>query len=141
MTGEQYDLARFIEAQEGVIERAKSELAAGRKCSHWMWFIFPQIVGLGRNAMAERYAISSLAEAGAYAAHPVLGQRLRDCTAAVLATQGRSAHEIFGSPDDLKFCSSMTLFARACPQEPLFRRALTVFFEGQEDLQTAKRLG
>jgi len=140
MNDDPHNLARFIEAQKNVIGSVKSELAAGRKQSHWMWFVFPQIAGLGRSPMAERYAIASLAEARAYAAHPVLGQRLRDCTATVLAAKGRSAHEIFGSPDDLKFRSSMTLFARACADEPLFRHALERFFHGEEDPLTMREL-
>ncbi|MCX4198386.1 DUF1810 family protein [Methylobacterium organophilum] len=111
-----YELGRFVAAQEGVYPRALAELQAGDKRSHWMWFVFPQIAGLGASPMAQRYAIGSLAEAEAYAAHPVLGARLRACTAAVNAVAGRSAHAIFGSPDDLKFRSSMTLFARAVPE-------------------------
>src|SRR5262245_14233201 len=106
-----YDLDRFVDAQNGAYERALSELRAGHKRSHWMWFIFPQIAGLGSSSMAEKYAIRSAEEASAYLADPVLGSRLLRCVDAVLAIEGKSAHEIFGSPDDLKLRSSMTLFA------------------------------
>jgi len=135
-----FDLERFLDAQASVIERVQSELRAGAKRTHWMWFVFPQIAGLGHSAMAERYAIASLDEAKAYAAHPVLGARLRDCTALVLAVEGKAAHAIFGSPDDLKFHSCMTLFARAAPEEPLFAQALERFFSGREDPLTVERL-
>lgn len=135
-----YDLGRFVAAQEGVYPRALAELRAGDKRSHWMWFIFPQIAGLGASPMARRYAIGSLAEAEAYAAHPVLGARLRACTAAVNAVAGRSAHAIFGAPDDLKFRSSMTLFARAAPGEPLFADALARYFDGAPDPRTLAKL-
>lgn len=136
-----YDLGRFVAAQEGVYGRALAELQVGDKRSHWMWFIFPQIAGLGASPMAQRYAIGSLAEAQAYAAHPVLGARLRACTAAVNAVAGRSAHAIFGSPDDLKFRSSMTLFARAVPGEPVFADALARYFDGVPDPRTLAKLG
>ncbi|SEN66628.1 Uncharacterized protein, DUF1810 family [Methylobacterium sp. UNC300MFChir4.1] len=136
-----YDLGRFVAAQEGVYGRALAELQAGDKRSHWMWFIFPQIAGLGASPMAQRYAIGSLAEAQAYAAHPVLGARLRACTAAVNAVAGRSAHAIFGSPDDLKFRSSVTLFARAVPEEPVFADALARYFDGVPDPRTLAKLG
>ncbi|SFD43429.1 DUF1810 domain-containing protein [Methylobacterium sp. 13MFTsu3.1M2] len=136
-----YDLGRFVAAQEGVYGRALAELQAGDKRSHWMWFIFPQIAGLGASPMAQRYAIGSLAEAQAYAAHPVLGARLRACTAAVNAVAGHSAHAIFGSPDDLKFRSSMTLFARAVPGEPVFADALARYFDGNPDPRTLAKLG
>ena len=136
-----YELGRFVAAQEGVYPRALAELQAGDKRSHWMWFVFPQIAGLGASPMAQRYAIGSLAEAEAYAAHPVLGARLRACTAAVNAVAGRSAHAIFGSPDDLKFRSSMTLFARAVPGEPLFAEALARYFDGVPDPRTMAALG
>ncbi|MGE8128145.1 DUF1810 domain-containing protein [Methylobacterium sp. NPDC080182] len=136
-----YDLGRFVAAQEGVYGRVLAELQAGDKRSHWMWFVFPQIAGLGASPMAQRYAIGSLAEAQAYAAHPVLGGRLRACTAAVNAVAGRSAHAIFGSPDDLKFRSSMTLFARAVPEEPIFADALARYFDGAPDPRTLAKLG
>lgn len=134
------DLARFVEAQEGVIDRALAELRAGRKQSHWMWFVFPQIAGLGHSAMAQRYAIADLAEARAYLAHPILGSRLRQCTEAVLAIEGKTAHAIFGSPDDLKFRSSMTLFAAANPADNIFRAALEQYFGGQADPLTLNKL-
>jgi uncharacterized protein (DUF1810 family) len=108
-----YELERFLEAQTGMYERACEELRAGEKRSHWMWFVFPQIRGLGSSPMAMRYAISSLGEARAYLGHAVLGPRLRECTRIVVEVQGRTVGEIFGSPDDLKFHSSMTLFAKA----------------------------
>jgi uncharacterized protein (DUF1810 family) len=136
-----YELGRFVAAQEGVYPRALAELQAGDKRSHWMWFVVPQIAGLGASPMAQRYAIGSLAEAEAYAAHPVLGARLRACTAAVNAVAGRSAHAIFGSPDDLKFRSSMTLFARAVPGEPVFADALARYFDGVPDPRTLAKLG
>jgi uncharacterized protein (DUF1810 family) len=136
-----YDLGRFVAAQEGVYGRALAELQAGAKRSHWMWFIFPQIAGLGASAMAQRYAIGSLAEARAYLAHPILGERLRACTAAVNAVAGRSAHAIFVAPDDVKFRSSLTLFAAAAPDEPLFAEALARFFGGAPDPLTLAKLG
>src|SRR5215813_7094342 len=116
-----FDLQRFVTAQAPLYERVCAELRAGRKRSHWMWFIFPQIQGLGSSAMAQRYAITSLAEAAAYLDHPVLGPRLRECTGLVNAVDGRSAHEIFGSPDDMKFHSAITLFLWARPDDALFR--------------------
>jgi len=140
MSAAGFDLERFLDAQAPVIAQAQSELRAGAKRTHWMWFVFPQIAGLGHSAMAQRYAIASLDEAKAYAAHPVLGTRLRDCTALVLAVEDKNAHAIFGSPDDLKFHSCMTLFARAAPEEPLFRQALERFFSGRQDPHTMTRL-
>ena len=137
---EHASLERFVQAQAPVIDAVRAELARGRKQSHWMWFVFPQISGLGRSAMAQRYAIASLEEAKAYAAHPVLGARLRELTALVLGVEGRSAHEIFGTPDDLKFHSAMTLFARAAPDEPAFRGALEKYFGGREDAATVEIL-
>ncbi|MGB5086794.1 MAG: DUF1810 domain-containing protein [Methylocystis silviterrae] len=131
-----YDLARFVAAQKPVYAQAMAELAAGRKRSHWMWFVFPQLEGLGASAMAQRYAIRSLAEARAYLDHPLLGARLTECVGLVNNIQARSAHEIFGSPDDLKFHSSMTLFAAAAPEEPLFAEALRKYFAGRRDLLT-----
>jgi uncharacterized protein (DUF1810 family) len=133
-------LERFVQAQEDVYPRALAELKAGRKESHWMWFVFPQIAGLGHSTTAQHYAIASPDEAGAYLAHAVLGPRLRACTQAVLDVAGRSAHDIFGSPDDLKFRSSMTLFARAAPDETLFRAALEKYFGGEEDGATLRLL-
>ena len=129
------DLTRFLDAHEqgGTYAAALAELRSGHKRSHWMWFVFPQLRGLGRSAMAQRYGIGSLAEARAYLAHPVLGPRLVECTGLVNGLAGRSAHRIFGSPDDLKFHSSMTLFASADPDAPVFREALTKHFDGAFD--------
>lgn len=135
-----FDLQRFVEAQKRNYHDALAELRAGRKTSHWMWYVFPQIAGLGSSAMAQTYAIGSLAEAKAYLAHPLLGARLRDCVAAVNAVRGRTAHEIFGSPDDFKFRSSLTLFAAAAPDEPLFRQALAAYFAGEADPRTLAAL-
>jgi uncharacterized protein (DUF1810 family) len=118
----------------------RAELKDGRKRSHWMWFIFPQIAGLGHSAMAQRYAISSLDEAKAYLAHPVLGRRLRECTQLIAQVAGKSAHDILGSPDDMKFHSCMTLFARAAPQEDVFMDALEKYFGGAEDQGSIARL-
>ncbi|MEZ5933366.1 MAG: DUF1810 domain-containing protein [Alphaproteobacteria bacterium] len=127
------DLARFTEAQAPVHPTALAELEAGRKRSHWMWFILPQLRGLGRSAMAERYGIADIAEARRYLADPVLGARLKTCVAAVIGHPERTAHEIFGSPDDLKFRSCLTLFAAADPSEPLFGQALDMFYAGERD--------
>lgn len=127
------DLARFVAAQNPVIAAVRAELSAGRKRTHWMWFVFPQLAGLGRSEMARRYALISLDEARAYLAHPVLGARLRELTELANAHTGVSAHAIFGSPDDLKFHSSMTLFSMAAPHEPVFRDALERFFAGAPD--------
>src|SRR6478672_1914351 len=119
-TDDPYDLQRFVAAQDtgGTYQQALAELKAGRKTSHWMWFVFPQIAGLGRSATAQHYAISSLAEAQAYLAHPVLGPRLRQSAAALLSHPGRSADQILGSIDAMKLRSSLTLFSRAAPDEP-----------------------
>lgn len=135
-----YDLQRFVDAQDPVYERVCGELRSGRKRSHWMWFIFPQIAGLGHSAMAQRYAISSLREAEAYLGHPVLGPRLRECTRLMAEVEGRSALEILGAPDDMKFRSCLTLFNRATPRDPVFRDALRKYFEGLEDPRTLERL-
>ncbi|GEP09775.1 DUF1810 domain-containing protein [Methylobacterium gnaphalii] len=135
-----YDLDRFIAAQSTTFDQALRELAAGAKRSHWMWFVFPQCAGLGSSDMARRYGISSLDEARAFLRHPVLGHRLRLCTAAVNAVSGRTAHDIFGSPDDMKFRSSMTLFSRADPSIPEFGTALTTYFAGEEDARTLEIL-
>jgi len=131
-----HQLERFVAAQEGIYQQVVNELSAGRKRSHWMWFIFPQLAGLGFSAMAQHYAIGSLAEARAYLAHPVLGARLRECSALVLAVQGATVHGIFGSPDNMKFHSSMTLFAQAAPDEALFRDCLDKYFGGVPDQAT-----
>jgi uncharacterized protein (DUF1810 family) len=134
------DLQRFVLAQEPVYSSALAELQAGSKRTHWMWFIFPQIAGLGHSAMAQRYAIESASEALAYLQHPVLGPRLRTCTQAVLDVEGRSADQIFGSPDNMKFRSSMTLFAHVAPDEPMFAAALAKYFAGEPDDRTLKLL-
>ena len=137
MTG--YDLSRFVEAQAGPYEDALAELRAGRKRSHWMWFVFPQIEGLGTSPMAQRYALAGPDEARAYLGHPVLGPRLRECTRAVLAVRGRTLHEIFGSPDDLKFRSSMTLFEIAAGPGSEFSAALDRLCGGERDRATLER--
>jgi uncharacterized protein (DUF1810 family) len=135
-----YDLQRFVDAQEGVYATALAELRAGHKRSHWMWFIFPQIAGLGHSEMARRYAIRSADEAAAYLAHPVLGPRLRECASSVAIHNDRSVNEIFGHPDDLKFHSSMTLFADVAPDEAVFQTCLDRFFDGIPDAATIERL-
>ena len=135
-----FNLQRFVDAQAPVYERVRAELTNGRKQSHWMWFIFPQIAGLGHSAMAQRYAISSLDEAKAYLAHAVLGRRLRECTRLVIQVEGKSAYDILGSPDDMKFHSCVTLFARAAPQDEVFMDALEKYFGGAEDQGTVARL-
>jgi uncharacterized protein (DUF1810 family) len=140
-----YNLARFIEAQAGCYTRVLGELAAGEKTSHWMWFIFPQLQGLGASPMARRYAIAGLAEARAYLEHPTLGARARECTRAVLAVKGRTAHEIFGSPDDLKLRSCLTLFAAAAAPSPaaegrVFSAALAKYYGGEPDPLTVQLL-
>jgi uncharacterized protein (DUF1810 family) len=134
--GDPFDLQRFVDAQAPVIGQVLEELRAGRKRSHWMWFVFPQLKGLGASAMAQHYGIASLEEAHAYVAHPVLGPRLRECCALMLEVPDRGAHEILGSPDDLKFRSCLTLFALAAPQEPVFEEALQRFYGGEPDPRT-----
>ena len=136
-----YDLDRFISAQEGIYAGVLDELKRGRKVGHWIWFIFPQVAGLGYSAMSQQYAISSLDEARAYLAHPILGPRLRECTATVLAATGRTALEIFGSIDAMKLRSSMTLFHRAAPDEPVFAHVLERYYDGKADEATDARLG
>ena len=135
-SGDPFDLQRFIDAQEFVHATALAELHGGRKRSHWMWFVFPQHRALGRSATAQRFGIACLAEAQAYASHALLGARLRQCCQALLALHGRTAHDIFGSPDDLKLCSSMTLFSAADPAEPLFAQVLDKYCSGQPDQRT-----
>lgn len=130
------DLSRFLEAQSGSYERALQELRAGDKRSHWMWYVFPQFDGLGMSSMSRRYAIRSLEEAREYLRHPVLGPRLVECTKAVNAVAGRSVHEIFGSPDDVKFRSSMTLFELASSPGSEFSAALDKYFSGERDART-----
>jgi uncharacterized protein (DUF1810 family) len=131
-----YDLQRFVDAQAGVIGTVGKELRAGRKRSHWMWFVFPQLRGLGMSSTAQFYGLASLDEARAYLAHPVLGPRLLECCALMLAVPGRSAHEILGSPDDLKFRSCLTLFSLAAPDEAVFRQGLERFYGGEPDPRT-----
>ena len=137
-----FDLERFVTAQTSVFERALAELTAGRKRSHWMWFIFPQLRGLGFSTTARLYGVASIGEARAYLAHPILGPRLQTCTRAVLATQDRSLHDIFGSPDDMKFASCMTLFSRAAAGDTakLFRSAIERYCSGGEDERTLELL-
>ena len=135
-----HDLNCFVEAQRDIYAQALAELRAGRKRSHWMWFVFPQIAGLGSSAMACRYALSDLDEARAYLNHPLLGARLRHCAEALLAIEGRSAREILGSPDDLKLCSSATLFAQVSPLGSVFHRLLERYCRGQPDRLTLERL-
>lgn len=135
-----FPLRRFVEAQEPVFADVLAELRAGCKSSHWMWFIFPQIEGLGHSSTARYYAIRSLDEAKAYLAHPVLGPRLRECTRLVNAVEGRSASRIFGYPDDLKFRSSMTLFAQATQDNAEFLEALRKYFAGESDHSTLQLL-
>lgn len=130
------DLSRFLEAQESIYDSVMAELRNGRKRTHWMWFIFPQIDGLGRSSMARRYAIDNLEEARRFLAHPVLGTRLRECTQAVLDIDGRSISDIFGFPDDLKFASCMTLFAKAAGKDSVFQRALEKYCDGIHDIRT-----
>jgi uncharacterized protein (DUF1810 family) len=137
-----YDLERFVAAQDegGTYERALAELRRGRKTSHWMWFVFPQIAGLGYSPTARTYAITSLAEAQAYLAHPVLGARLTECAGVLAGLRGRTAEQVFGEVDALKLCSSMTLFLRAAPGEPVFRQVLDRYFGGSTDSATEQRL-
>jgi uncharacterized protein (DUF1810 family) len=135
-----YDLARFVHAQAPDYARALAELRAGRKRSHWMWYVFPQLTGLGASAMSQRYAISGIAEARAYLQHPVLGPRLVECAEAVLGVQGRSAHDIFGSPDDVKLRSCATLFAAASPPGSVFEQLLDRYFDGERDPVTLRLL-
>ncbi len=135
-----FDLDRFTEAQDPLIERVQDELRAGQKRSHWMWFVFPQLAGLGHSAMARHYAIASCAEAHAYMAHPVLGPRLVACTGLVNGVAGRSAHQIFGSPDDMKFHSCVTLFAETSGAAVCLD-ALARYFGGKPDPATVELLG
>ncbi len=135
-----YHLERFVEAQEDVFAEVLDELRAGCKRGHWMWFIFPQMKGLGRSAAAAYYGIGSLDEAAAYLRHPVLGPRLVECTQLVNEVEDRTIHEILGSPDDLKFRSSMTLFARAAEDDTVFRAALKKYFGGEPDRLTLELL-
>jgi uncharacterized protein (DUF1810 family) len=135
-----YDLERFVTAQEPVLDRVLAELRRGRKASHWMWFVFPQVAGLASSPTAQHYALSGLDEARAYLAHPVLGPRLVECAELLAAVEGGSAAEVFGYPDDLKLRSSMTLFARAAPDTPAFAAVLDRYFDGEPDQRTLDRL-
>jgi len=135
-----YDLRRFVDAQAGVYEQALAEIRGGRKRSHWMWFIVPQVEGLGSSSMARRYAIRSLAEARAYLEHPLLGPRLVECAEAALGVEGRSAYEIFSSPDDMKLRSSATLFANVSPPDSPFSQVLDRYFKGEPDGETLRIL-
>ncbi len=136
----EFNLDRFVTAQASCYDRVLAELRRGHKASHWMWFVFPQIAGLGRSPTAQFYALASLDEARAYLGHPVLGPRLVECTQAATAVAEGSAYDIFGGIDELKFRSSLTLFAVAAPDEPVFQAALDRFFEGEKDPLTLERL-
>lgn len=135
------DLQRFVAAQDAVFADVVAELAVGCKKSHWMWFVFPQLRGLGHSGMAIKYGLESAVEALAYWTHPVLGSRLRECIDLVLAVEAKSAYDIFGSPDEAKLRSCLTLFEAAASGEALFGRALTKFYSGQRDLRTLELLG
>ena len=139
--GDPHDLDRFVQAQRDDYDAALAEIRGGRKQSHWMWYVFPQLDGLGSSAMARRYAIRSLRETEAYLRHPVLGPRLTAIAEAALAVEGRSAREIFGAPDDMKLRSSATLFARASPDGSVFHRLLDRYFGGMPDGRTLALLG
>jgi len=140
MTNDPYNLKRFLDAQATSYDRALAELKAGRKRSHWMWYIFPQYKGLGFSAMSRRYAIQSLDEAEAYLNHPILGDRLLECTRTVLGITGRSAREILGSPDDLKLRSCATLFEVLSPPDSVFVQLLDRFYDGERDAKTLQLL-
>jgi uncharacterized protein (DUF1810 family) len=135
-----FDLERFVDAQTHVYDGVAEELRRGRKAGHWIWFVFPQVAGLGRSATSREFAIVSLDEARAYLAHPLLGLRLRECAELVLAITGRTADEIFGSLDAMKVRSCMTLFHRAAPDEPLFARVLERYYSGVADPATDEQL-
>lgn len=139
--GDPFDLKRFVDAQEPVYGDVVDELRAGRKRSHWMWFVFPQLRGLGGSPTAVRYGISSLDEARAYLRHELLGSRLRECTRLVNEVRGRSVGDVFGSPDDLKLCSSMTLFSNATDDNEDFVALLDKYYDGRQDRLTLERLG
>jgi uncharacterized protein (DUF1810 family) len=142
MSNDPHDLQRFVDAQEreGTYAQALTELRAGRKTTHWIWFVFPQIAGLGSSETARLFAIDSLEEAKAYLEHPILGPRLCECSQALLDITGRSAREILGETDATKLRSSMTLFANAAPDEPLFQEVLDKYYEGERDEETERRL-
>ncbi len=141
MTDDPHDLKRFVDAQAGDYDRALAEIKAGRKRSHWIWYVFPQIDGLGFSSMSKRYAIKSVDEAKAYLAHPVLGPRLVEVCEAALTVEGKSAHEIFGSPDDLKLKSCATLFATVSTPDSVFARLLDKYFRGERDGKTLQLIG
>jgi uncharacterized protein (DUF1810 family) len=140
MAKDPHDLRRFIDAQDPVYELVRAELRNGRKDSHWMWFVFPQLRGLGRSRMAALFGISSREEAEAYLAHPILGGRLAECTRLVNLIVGRSIHQVFGSTDALKFRSSMSLFANVTSEDQVFKEALEKYFGGEPDRLTLDRL-
>ena len=140
-SGDPYDLNRFLQAQESVFQQALTEVQSGRKRSHWMWFIFPQFDGLGFSATSRRYSIKSVAEAEAYLRHPVLGPRLSAVAQAALGIEGRSALEIFGSPDDMKLRSCATLFAFVSSEASVFHQLLSKYFHGERDRETLRLLG
>ncbi len=141
MTSDPYNLKRFLGAQATIYEKVLAELRNGQKRSHWIWYIFPQYQGLGFSSMSQKYAIQSLDEASAYLNHPILGDRLLECTRTVLGITGRSAYQIFGSPDDLKLRSCATLFAIVSPGDSLFVQLLDRFYNGQRDPKTLQLLG
>lgn len=141
MNPDAFDLERFVEAQDPVFDTVCSELADGRKATHWMWFVFPQLAALGRSAMARRFGIDGREEAAAYWRHPVLGPRLKRCAELVLAVRGRTVHEIFGTPDDVKLRSCLTLFEAVAPEEPVFAQVLEQHFGGTRDAATVALLG
>jgi uncharacterized protein (DUF1810 family) len=136
MAEDPYDLARFVAAQAADYDQALAEIRAGRKRSHWIWYVFPQIDGLGFSSMSKRYAIKSVDEARAYLAHPVLGKRLVEICEAALAVEGKSAHDIFGAPDDMKLKSCATLFSSVSPPDSVFERLLDKYFKGERDGKT-----
>ncbi len=140
VTNDQFNLQRFVDAQAPVYDEVRRELRAGRKESHWMWFVFPQIAGLGQSPTSIRFAIASLEEARAYLAHPILGPRLRECAKLAVEVEGRTAREIFGPVDEMKFRSSMTLFAQAARDEDVFQRCVDKYFAGSHDPATLARL-
>jgi uncharacterized protein (DUF1810 family) len=137
---DRFDLQRFVDAQGPVYRRVCEELQAGRKQSHWMWFVFPQIAGLGQSPNAVKFAISSLEEASAFLSHPVLGSRLKECAALAFSVEGRTTRQIFGPVDEIKFRSSMTLFARVAPEAAVFRQCLDKYFGGLPDPATLAKL-
>lgn len=136
MTSGNFDLERFVDAQAPLYETVRQELTAGRKTSHWMWFVFPQLRALGKSGTAKFFGLTDQAEAIAYWEHPVLGPRLKECTQLVLSTRNKSAHDIFGSPDDMKLRSCMTLFEFVTPHEPVFAQVLEQYYSGERDRLT-----